>query len=708
MADTKQFNFHELPAVKASLENTQVAMTGVVQQIEIGEDKQNGFVISMLKGEEAAGGLGAKLKEYIQNFDVKKAVLSVLDLSDAMAQNTIRLGAMKTEMGSIEELQNDILMSAQSCGISYMDMSNTVAELGTKAGGIFQSGNEMVQFAENLNKSFLAAGMSQEEMAGATQQMIQALGSGGMDSSGLDAMLETAPAVAEILQEYLGIGSADVMREMAENGQITAEVLKNSMLAATGDIQEQFQNVPLTWKQVENRMQNAKVGIFQPLLTQINQLAQNESFQAVVSSFLNGLQAVAGAAVFAFGILMNIAGFVAENWSVLFPIIAGIAAVMGIYTACVIAHSIAEGISSAVKIAATISSLAHGAATNAEMEATLHMTRAQLTFNAALLACPVTWIIIAIIAVIALIFLIVAAINKLTGSSYSAAGIIGGAFATVFAVIANVFTGVMTIISGLIEGMVNHIIVFINFFANVFKNPISSVIYLFQGLADTVLGIIEKIASGLDFVFGTNMADTIAGWREDIRLKADAMVEEYAPNENYEKVVEEIELAVPNPQEDRLAYGETYKKGYEGTDNFVSGMKDKMMGFDFGTIFGQDDKSPYIDESEYDNTGSPYDGLGEDILPANPLNDGMAENMDQTAVNTGRMADTVEMSDENLGYLKESAEREVIDRTVFSSININMGGINNTVKNLADLDRITDYLTLSLKEKLAISAEGVH
>src|SRR5699024_8114301 len=124
------------------------------------------------------------------------------------------------------ELQNMIYQSAQRTRTSYESTANIVTRLGQNAKEAFGSNAEVIQFAENLNKSFVIAGSSQEEIASASLQLTQALGAGVLRGEELNAVFEAAPNVIRTIADYLGVGVGEI-REMASEGQITADVVKN-------------------------------------------------------------------------------------------------------------------------------------------------------------------------------------------------------------------------------------------------------------------------------------------------------------------------------------------------------------------------------------------------------------------------------------------------------------------------------------------------
>ncbi len=289
---------------------------------------------------------------------------------------------------------------------------------------------------------------------------------------------------------------------------------------------------------------------------------------------------------------------------------------------------------------------------------------------------------VAIIAIIAVIYLVVAAVNKFAGTSVSATGIIFGAFAVLGAFLWNLFLGLLELVFGVINAMINPFIEIANFIGNVFTNPISSIIYLFQGMADGVLAILQTIAGALDFVFGSNMADTVAGWRSGLKDMADAAVAEYAPNENYQKVMDNLDLSVEGVGLQRWAYGDAWDAGYTAGENLDA----SIANFDPASLFDSNIPSAGDYANDYDPSGMAADVAG--------INS-----------NTSDMKD---ISEEDLKYWRDIAERDAINRFTTAEINFEMGGVQNNVNSTMDLDGIMDYIGDGMMERLEVVAEGVH
>jgi len=632
-------------------------------------------------GSSKANSLLSKIKGMVAAYIGINAVKGLFNLSDTLTGTEARLNLIVDDGGSVEELKKKIFDSAQRARAGYVDTLQTVSKLGLVAPNAFKNNNELIAFAELVNKNFVIGGASATEASSAMYQLTQALGSGRLQGDEYRSIIENAPLLAKAIEDYMrNVRHAEgTMKDWAAEGKLTADVIKAAVFRSADEIEERFNKMPMTWGQVWNSMKNKAVVALDGVLSKINQLANDQRVQTTVDSLIGALGAMATVLLGVFGLVSGIYTFFASNWSWIGPIVWGIVAAIIAYNTALAINNTIQGISNAIKTMAAIAAVAHGTATVAEAAATTGMTAAQVAFNAALYACPLTWIILLIIAIIVLIYAVIGAINKLTGSSISATGVILGALAAAGAFVWDLFLGIFELILGIINYLINPFIEFANFIANVFKNPISSIIYLFQGLADNVLGILQKIASALDFIFGSNMADTVQGWRNSLKGKADAMVAEYAPNENYQKVISNLDLSVEGLGLKRVAYSDAWSAGYKAGENIDASI------------------SNMFNMSDITNTA--------DTL-TNAL--GTGGTLSDIADDTASLSENSNKSTEELAYLRDIAEKEAINRFTTAEVKVELGGITNNVAANTDLDGVIGYLADELQEALITAAEGVH
>lgn len=382
---------------------------------------------------------------------------ALVNLSDAISSTTARLNNMNDGLQTTEELNNMIFASANRTRSSYLETANMVAQLGSMAKDVFDSSAEIVAFAEQINKQLVISGANGESANAALFQLEQALASGVLRGEELNSVMEQTPIIAQTIADYLGISKAE-LRELASEGKITTDVIKNAIFDAAEETNAKFEEMPMTWAQVFNIFGNYAIQALQPLLSTLSWLANN-------IEIIGPLVLAAAGAFTVFQI--------AANWT-----------------------KIAAAATYAYKFAVDILSLGYGVLTGSTTAA----SAATLFFGSSLLALPITWIVMGVMLLVGALYAGVAVFNKITGSSVSATGII---MAGVYAV--------GTFIYNKVAMLWNIFAVFANFINNVFDDPIASIKIAFYDMASTVLGYILDIASGIE-----NFINKIPGVEVDL------------------------------------------------------------------------------------------------------------------------------------------------------------------------------------------------
>lgn len=655
------------------------AFDAIEENIRNANNEQQKFNNSIRGGSNSANGLLSTIKKIAIAAGGIAGINKVLNISDELASTKARLNLLVDDGGSVEALEQKIMASAQRSRSVYFDTASAVAKLGLNAGNAF-GGNmdQVIAFMEQVNKQFVIGGATAQEQSNAMIQLTQAMAAGALRGEELNSILDGAPGIARAIEKYMGIAEGSI-KTVAQEGKVTAEVVKNAMFAMADETNAKFDSMPKTWAQIWVGMKNRALSMFAPILTKINQIANSTKFQQVTTGLINGLAAVANVASSALNILIAIASVFVDNWGIIQPLVLGIAAAMLLYNGYLIANNAITAISNAQKglaavqaYKAAVANTTLAATEKAEAMAKASATAAQYGFNAALLACPLTWILLIIIAVIAAIYMIVAAINKLTGSTISATGIICGVVAVAGAFVLNCAIGVLNAIIqaiwtifvapflGIVEWILNVCNGGFNSFGDAVANLIGQIIGWFLNLGKVVTTIIDAI-------FGTD-------WTSGLESLQSA-VTSWGKNENA------ITLDKNAPTID---YRATYSGAWDA-------------GYDFGQ--GIDDK-----------IGGMFDASGLDSMGAFDLSntlDGIYGNTGDTAANTAATADALDIAEEDLAYLRDIAEREAINRFTTAEIKVEQHNENHISKD-ADLDGIMDAWANDFAEKLEVSEEGVH
>lgn len=610
-----------------------------------------------------------------------QSVQKVLDVSDELAMTTARLNTMNQAFNEIngtatetDTIVKQIYASAQNARGSFGDMAAVVAKFGNNARDAFASQDEVIAFANLIQKQMTIAGASTQEASNAMLQLSQALGSGVLRGDELNSIFEQAPNLIQSIADYLDVPIGKI-REMAQDGQLTADTVKAAIFSSAEDINAKFEAMPMTWGQVWTSFQNSALMAFQPVLDKVNELANNDQFQGFVENAIGLLAQLAVYVLDFFNTLASIGAFISDNWSIIAPIVYGVIAAL-------IAYAAISGIVAAVNGVMALSASVHAAAEAMQAGATFTATAAQYGLNAALMACPLTWIILLIIAVIAAIFAVCNAIAKMTGVANSGFGVITGGINVVI----QFFKNLSLSVANIALGIGNAIAALASNMMTAFHNAICNVQSWFYNLLSTALTVIEGICAALNKLpFVEFDYSGISSAADDYASKA----AEAAGN-----------------KEDYKSIGDAFNEGMSTFDTFQDGWA--ADAFNAGASWGDgvaDKVSGMFSMDNIDLTGG---------VDTSMLSNDFANNAAQTAANTadtadsaGRIADSVDISKENLKYLRDIAETEAINRFTTAEIEVTMNN-NNTVSSDMDIDGMVDHLSAGVLEAMEQAAEGVH
>ncbi len=653
------------------------AFDEIEENIREAGNQQDRFNRRIRDGTTAADGLWNKLKGIAATVGGLAATKKIIGISDDLASTRARLNLLVDDNGSVSELEKKIMASAQRSRSAYFDTASAVAKLGLNAGAAFDNDmDQVIAFMEQVNKQFVIGGATAQEQSNAMIQLTQAMAAGALRGEELNSILDGAPGIARAIEEYMGVAEGSI-KQYAEQGLVTAEVVKNALFEMADKTDAKFESMPKTWAQIWTSMQNKALSIFNLILTKMNQIANSEQFTKVTDGIINGLAGIASVATVVLDLLINVASVVVDNWSWLSPIILGVAAALGVYYGRLLLVRGAELASAAVSGAVAVAKGIMAAATMLVTGATWAQVTAQYGLNAAMYACPLVWIIILIIALVALFYAAVAAVNHFAGTSVSATGLICGAFMAALAFIGNIFVALWNLVVDVFVMIYNLVATVANFIGNVFNDPIGAIARLFFDLVDTVLSLLQALASAIDTIFGSNLAGSVQGWRDSLGGWVD---DTFGKGEEVMAKMNADDMKLG-----RFEYGAAFDMGYE----FGQGVEDTVGGlFDFSAM----------------------DSMGADALDAYGLGntlDGIYGNTGDTAGNTAAMSDALDIAEEDLAYLRDIAEREAINRFTTAEIKVEQHNENH-ISNDTDLDGIMDAWANDFAEKLDVSEEGVH
>lgn len=647
-------------------------------------DEQGRFNQEIASGTQQANELTNTIKRAVAAYVSIQSVGKALDISDELTQTTSRLDMMNDGVQTTAELVNMVYAAAQDARGSFSQMADVVARFGNNAKDAFSSSEEVVAFADLIQKQMTIAGASTQEAANAELQLSQALGSGVLRGDELNSIFEQAPNLIQNIADYLDVPIGKI-REMAADGELSADVVKAAIFSAADDINSKFNEMPMTWGQIWQSMQNTTLIAFQPVLQRLNDLANSEAFQTFVQNAVEAMATLANIVLNIFELVGTVGGFIADNWSVISPIIYGVIGALAVYAAYL-------GIVKGIEIASAAATAIHSVAMSAKIGVmaaltgqTMAATAAQMGYNGALYACPVVWIIMLLIALIAIIFAVCNAIAKMTGIANSGFGVITGGvnvviqfFKNLGLTVANIALGIGNAIAALASNMMT-----------AFHNAICNVQSWFYNLLSTACSVIENIAAALNKLpFVSFDYSGISSAADDYAAKAS----EAAGN-----------------KEDYTSISDAFNEGFTTFDAFQDGwasdafnagaawgdgVADKVSNFSLSDVFGQTD---------IPNVGDYTSGFNDAIA-----NSGIGDGVGSIDDNTGKIKDSLDVTEEDLKYLRDIAEQEAINRFTTAEINVDMSGMQNTVNSGDDIDGFMTKLTDSVNEAVDNMTEGVH
>ena len=638
-------------------------------------DEQGRFNQEVSAGTQQANELTNTIKRAVAAYVSIQTVGKALNISDELVQTTSRLNMMNDGVQTTAELVNMVYAAAQDARGSFSQMADVVARFGNNAKDAFSSSEEVVAFADLIQKQMTIAGASTQEAANAELQLSQALGSGVLRGDELNSIFEQAPNLIQNIADYLDVPIGKI-REMAADGELSADVVKAAIFSAADDINSKFNEMPMTWGQIWQSMQNTALIAFQPVLQRLNDLANSEAFQTFIQGAIEAMATLANILLNIFELVGTVGGFIADNWSVISPIIYGVIAALAVYAAYL-------GIVKGIEIASAAATAIHSVAMSAKIGVmaaltgqTMAATAAQMGYNGALYACPVVWIIVLIIALIAVIMAVCSAIAKMTGIANSGFGVITGGvnvviqlFKNLGLTVANIALGIGNAIAALASNMMT-----------AFHNAICSVQSWFYNLLSTALSVIEGICSALNKLpFVEFDYSGISSAADDYAAKAS---EAAGNKEDYQSISDAFN--------EGFTTFDAFQDGWE-SDAFNAGaawgdgIADKVSNFSLSDVFGQID---------IPNVGDYTSGFNDAIA-----NSGVGDSIGNIDDNTGKIKDSLDVTEEDLKYLRDIAEQEAINRFTTAEVTINQTN-NNNVSSDTDLDGFITALDDAMGEAI--------
>lgn len=626
----------------------------------LGASKENDKYNDSLKATGAAAGVASNgLTKLIGTVGGLAAVKKGMDLTDTYTNTNARLRMITANLEEQKALQADIFAAANRSRGQYDDMANAAAKLSMLAGDSFGSNQEAVAFAELLTKSLKVSGAGQAEQNSAFLQLTQAMTAGKLQGDEFRSIMENAPMVADAIAAYMGRSKSE-LKELSSQGLITSDIIKGAMFAAADDINGKFETMPMTFADVWNLIKNTGTQAFGEVFEKANSMLNSSTGQQAITNLTGLVYLAAGA----FSVLLDGIGWVGNHLDALAPI------VMGLVTAWVLYNTVL-GISNGIAAAAAFAQSVQAASTALAAKETFLYTMNQYGLNAALAACPVTWIVGGILLLVAAFYAGTAAVNHFAGTSISATGLIVGTLFAAGAVVGNLFIGLYNLFMGAAIDATNLLISFGEFFANFLNDPALAIENLIWDLIKFSIDMLGTLAKTIDTIFGSNLSSAVSNWASAVdSLKADLRTDSTITYERLDK---------SNALLDRINYGNAFNKGYGIGESFGGSISNYLSGF-----------NPNAADSTFD--------FSQFATAGNPA----------TVKGTGNGGAVKVENEEDIEWMRRLAERDYVARvdqnTLAPNIKVEFTG---PITKEADTDGVMAHVAQQLKEIIATAPEGV-
>lgn len=518
------------------------AVIGSIRQLGVQIQQENQELLKAISNQrqhtaeientnKSAKGLLSTIKKIAAATGAMVLTKMFLSTADAQSQVNAKLNLINDGLQSTETLQDMIFASAQRTRTSYLDTANVITKIGQNAKEAFSNNAELIQFTENLNKQFIIAGASQQEIASASLQLTQALGSGVLRGEELNAVFESAPNIIRTIADYLGVSVGEI-RELASDGAITAEIVKNAMLKATDDIEKNFRDMPMTLSQAFTVGKNEIQKSLQDSFEGWNKYLQTDEAQLAMTRLINLFSLAAKIGVGALSIIGKGALWVSNNLDFIIPVLAAIGyafALMKIQAILASGFSVAGALASA---------------------------KAWMAAN---------WPVLLYIAILAGALI---AAQQFGFGMQEVGGLVGQVFGTIYAVGYNVFATLWNVIASFAE-----------FCANVFNDPVAAIAHLFADALDAILSMVETVAGAIDALTGSNLQGAVSGFRDNLSSWVDNTF-----GENAIQIKRMANLDVGATAAEWGKYGADLGSKLDNMDISLDSLADTFGGFDTSSI----------------------------------------------------------------------------------------------------------------------------
>ena len=658
-------------------------------------------------------------------------VKSATEYLDEMALMQSRVSMINDGMQTTNQLQDNILASANRARASYKDTVAAITKLNMLASDSFKSNQEAIDFVETLNKMFTVSGTSGQEATAAMYQLTQAMGAGKLQGDEFRSIMENAPMLADAIAKSMGKSKGE-LKELAKDGEITAEIIKKAMTEAADDVETKFAAMPMTFGQKMTILKNNFMNEMEPVAARFSMWLNSSSGEAFFNSLSQGLITFASIGVGVLETIGNGIMWLRENFVYLEPILITIItlfvalkiqaliaatqvayawamanlpllAIVGIVVLLIYIFncfgiSIVDIFNSIIDIISFLMPviLAVGAAiitfwlipyliTAFQMLMTLPQIIAKLwlmippLIEAAIAWLALNWPILLVAVAVGIVIFIMMQFGV------TVADIIGFVVGCFYALLACVYNVVVEIS--------NYFSVLANFLGNLFIDPIGAIQMLFLDMATYIVDKVRWVAQSLQDLVNMipGVEINIVGNLDNIKAAIDAAKAEVSAKRG----VKQTEF------KEYKNVGKAFNSGFSKGHNFVSslGSKGSVLGNALNSLKGKF-SMPSMPEGY---------GMDKGMGMFNPSNapgisDG-GKDKDKKLKGgkldkIGKIEDKVEITDEDIKMLKDVAKAEFINKytTLRPEMKVEFSG---PIKETADINKLMEAMEDMVEEALS-------
>lgn len=671
-----------LEAAKRNLQEAQAQMILIGDATQEVELKQKAHNRELTKAQMLADGIKGKIMAIAGAYAGFKSVKMFVGASDELAQTKARLDSINTSFADSNAFMDAIYQSAKRSRGELMMTADVVAKLSMQAKDAFADNKEAIQFAELLNKTFTLSGTDAAGVQSVMYNLTQAMASGVLRGQDLNAVMANAPMLVQKIADEMNVPVGKI-RELAAEGQLSADVVKNALLNASGEINAEFNKMPVTFGQMVTSLKNDFIMAMEPALEVFNKFINSKHFKAFADDAAIAARFIGDMLTFAIEGFLGLANMVLIAWEYLKVPILAVVTALAVYNAQLL---ITKGLHLAVSGLSFLHATAQGILSIALGQTTF----AQMALNNALFACPIVWILALIFGIIGGLIMLCKHIFFVGDTTFSVVGGIMGMVAVACTFIYNIF---VTVVNGIIDGVIKMDNGFKSFGESVSAAMARTASNIKRTFAEAINWVLEKVrsaASMLDGIAGTNYAASIG----NVSTKVSDWGNRGYTGVKFERLnAEKLTSHKMQTKSASAAYTKWYNKGADATKS----AKDAMFGADMKKQMADLQK-----QNPLANQSSPSGGGGK----------GGSRAAKDTAKNTKdikkKLDDGIDIKNEDLKYLREIATARAIDQysigldKVMVEVTNSFGDVHENV----DLDGWQSGLVNGLTEAIHKSVGG--